>query len=365
MKTLLKKLIPASIVQSVREAKKLASRAILKLTFSNRLTASLYYLFAGDFSNEQHAVLEGRRAYYESLAMIGKSCALLRRNIHRLEKGLIMRPRRSVFAEKFIKETVNCYKQAMKDGVLDESELKWATDVLDEYFSVVGESLVVAAAHDVYVASRCTALSAKNIDSILGSEYPAFKPYSHNSLPSISLDFDTLRQLFIRRRSVRWYQARSVPVELVIKAASIATFAPSACNRQPYRFLFCGNGKRAVEIAKCAGGTAGFAENLPSMIVVVGDLSAYPFERDRHLIYIDGSLATMQLILALETLGLSTCCINWPDIDSSERKIRSVVKLKEYERVIMLLAVGYADVTGGIPYSQKKASEMILEEIAE
>src|SRR5690606_16867538 len=107
-------------------------------------------------------------------------------------------------------------------------------------------------------------------------------------------------------------------------------------------------------IANCAGGTSGFAENLTSIVAVVGDLSAYPYERDRHLIYIDGSLAAMQLMLALETLGLSTCSINWPEINANERKIRKVIKLKDYERVVMLLAVGYADQTGGIPYSQKK-----------
>src|SRR5690606_11809839 len=127
---------------------------------------------------------------------------------------------------------------------------------------------------------------------------------------------------------------------------------------------FCNNKEKAVSIAKCAGGTNGFAENLPAMITIVGDLSAYPYERDRHLIYIDGSLAAMQLMLALETLGLSTCSINWPEVDSNERKLRKLIKLKDYERVIMLLAVGYADAGGGVPYSQKKENKLVLENIS-
>ena len=92
------------------------------------------------------------------------------------------------------------------------------------------------------------------------------------------------------------------------------------------------------------------------IIAVVGDLSSYPAERDRHVIYIDGSLVTMQLMLALETLGLSTCAINWPDVENREQKLDKLLNLNKYERTIMLLAVGYADPQGGIPFSQKKNS---------
>jgi hypothetical protein len=58
---------------------------------------------------------------------------------------------------------------------------------------------------------------------------------------------------------------------------------------------------KASEVAATAMGTAGFSNNIPALIAVVGDLSAYPAERDRHVIYIDGGLATMQLMLAFET----------------------------------------------------------------
>lgn len=57
--------------------------------------------------------------------------------------------------------------------------------------------------------------------------------------------------------------------------------------------MFCNEKEKAVATAKCVGGATDFAENLPAMIAIVGDLSAYPYERDRHLIYIDGSLAAM------------------------------------------------------------------------
>lgn len=363
MKSIIKSLLPAAAIKHIKNIKSSLDKNLLSLAQRNSVLSNLYCLVSGGFTREHHAVLKGRNAYYKSLNDIGESCALLRRNTHRLEKGLIMRPRRKVFAEGFITETVNCYCDAIVSQKLANAEKKWATDVLDEYFSIIGYSLTIEKAQKNYELARHNYIEDA-ISTIFPSESGHYKPYQKKQLPALATSYDELKKLFIRRRSVRWYEEKSVPENLIQKAANIASFAPSACNRQPYRFLFSNEKDKAVAIAKCAGGTTGFAENLPSIIAIIGDLSAYPFDRDRHLIYIDGSLAAMQLMLAMETLGLSTCPINWPEVESSERKIRELIALEDYERVIMLLAVGYADTTGGIPYSQKKENSLILEKIS-
>lgn len=364
MKSLLRKTLPTGVVTLLQGVKAKIEMFFVYLAGKSRLSADVYYLVANGFSNEHIAVLRGRKAYYDSLKNIGATSALLRRNTHRLEKGLIMRPRRDVFAEGFIQETVDCYRKAVEAPRIPASEKKWATDVLDEYFRVVASTRVTEKAKAAYTEFRRNPTDDLDCVAVLPGPDLAFKPYSYKHLPQAEIGFEELKKLFIRRRSVRWYRDQPVPLELVQKAANVASLAPSACNRQPYRFAFCNNKAKAVAIAKCAGGTGGFADNLPAIIAIVGDLSAYPFERDRHLIYIDGSLASMQLMLALETLGLSSCSINWPEVDVSERKIRKIINLKDYERVVTLLAVGYADEDGGIPYSQKKMGNSILEDIS-
>lgn len=365
MKTIIKKFIPLNLINIIKKIIIKTSTLFLILTKKSDLLSKLYFLISNDFSNEHKGVLSGRRAYYESLKKIGVSCALLRRNTHRLEKGLIMQPRRSVFAEGFIKETVDCYRDAVMSNLLEFAEKKWATDVLDEYFKVIGSTATTEQARAVYNLSRKGFCDSSNLIPNFPSIAATYCPYPHELLPDSKVSFQELKQLFIRRRSVRWYQDKKVPLTLVQQAANIASFAPSACNRQPYRFIFCNEKEKSIAIAKCAGGTSGFAENLPAMIAIVGDLSSYPFGRDRHLIYIDGSLAAMQLMLALETLGLSTCSINWPEVESNEKKIRKIINLKDYERIVMLLAVGYAEKSGGVPYSQKKENKLILEDISQ
>jgi nitroreductase len=364
MKSFLKKAIPTSFLKKIRSIQYLLGIKVGSVASKSKFLSNLFYSFSHSFSQEHHAVLKGKQAYHESLKDIGETCALLRRNTHRLEKGLIMRPRRSVFAEGFIQETVDCYKNAITSNELAQNEKKWASDVLDEYFRIVGATKVTAKARIEYEESRSKVTDDFESTSLIPAVDSHFKPYTYAHLPEPKVSVGELEKLFVKRRSVRWYQDKPVPKALVQQAANLASLAPSACNRQPYRFVFCNDKDKAVAIAKCAGGTIGFAENLPSIIAVVGDLSAYPYERDRHLIYVDGALGSMQLMLALETLELSSCSINWPEVDASERKIRKIIDLKGYERVVMLLAVGYAEPEGGIPFSQKKMNKLILEDIS-
>ena len=353
MKSAVKRILPKWLKDSVLYTKKILGLVLPPLFKGNSFMGSVYYaILSRQFDREHQAVLAGKVAYEEGVKKIGGSSTLLRRNIHRLEKGLIMEPRRDIFAEKFIEETVKTYQRAISQGCLQSDEKKWFTDVLVEYFSVVKETDLISKAKQLFLQSL-----------VESEEEKRFIPYLFDELPVTDIQYDELNKLFIKRRSVRWYQDKGVPMKMIEKAVNIATLAPSACNRQPYSFYVSKTKSKAVELAKCAGGTQGWSENIPCTIVVVGDLSAYPGERDRHLIYIDASLAAMQLMLALETLGLSTCAINWPDVKMAEQKMEELLGLKLYERPIMLLSVGYGKENGSIPYSQKKSAQVLIKKV--
>lgn len=355
----LRKALPPPVKRTLRRTLNVMHAASPRVFAVNRWLANLYYLlFSRRFDREHLAVLKGRAAYHRALRSMDDTSPLLRRNVHRLEKGLIMQPCRNVFAEEFILETVRCYNRAKARVGYSTDELRWASDVLDEYFSVVEDTPPIRKARKEYARERAERAPAGN------AEPRTFQPYPLSTCPDTDVSFDQLATLFLRRRSVRWYKQQPVPSDLIQQVINAAALAPSACNRQPYRFIVADDPDRATEIAECAGGTTGFAHQIPAIIVVVGDLSAYPEERDRHLIYIDASLAAMQLMLAAETLDLSTCPINWPDMDWSERKLQGILGLPEHERIVMLIAIGYGDPASGIPYSQKKQNSLITQACA-
>lgn len=354
MKSILRKLLPQKNIVKLKNAVSTFDEKIYPFFAKNSLLSSIYYcFFSTQFRREHQAVLKGRIQYQASLNAIEQSSVLLRRNTHRLEKGLIMQPRREVFAQAYITETVDCFCKCIVSSTICNDELKWAQDVLVSYFDIVGSDAVIDQAKQQFQALNLKRFDI-NDDSL---------PYQHHERVQSNLSSLQLASLFKQRRSVRWYEQKPVEQSLIAQAIEMASQAPSACNRQPFQFYTITDMDKASDIASIAMGTTGFSDNIPALLVVVGDLSAYPAERDRHVIYIDGGLASMQLMLAFETMGLSSCPINWPDIEICERKIAKKLHLPKHLRPIMLMSVGYGESSGKIPFSQKKNAKILMKEV--
>lgn len=340
-------------VPAIRKTYETANRGVLAVGGTSRIGATLYALVGFvTFNREQWAVLSGRRAYYENLRRRRTSHVELRRNVHRLEKGILMRPRRETFAKDYILETVEYYALAVdrgpNDPAMDPSEVQWASDVLTEYFRVVtAADPVVDRAREAFAAVRHA------------PEPSAVKPYEHGSIPASSITYDDMLALAHQRRSVRWFLDKPVDRDLIDKALAVGRQSPSACNRLPYEYLVFDDPELVKKVGGIPFGAAGYFEQIPTLIVVKGRLDDYFSPRDRHVIYIDASLASMAFMFALETLGLSSSVINWPDFEPLEAKMAKTLGLAPHERIIMLMAVGYADPTGMVAFSQKKDLDVL------
>ena len=326
-------------------------RWLAPVAASHRALANAYYaLINPRFRREMRLTAAGRAAFFANRNRA--PIALLRRNIHRLEKGLTMRPRSAVFAEGYIAETVLAFQRLQASEHTDPETLRWANDVLEEYFSIVTATPTIETVKTQFESlSRPRTSRASSADN--------WSPRARDENVVSGVGYEQFLALCHQRRSTRWFLAKPVPHELVNQALEAALQAPSACNRQPFFYRVLLESTEAADVASIAMGTAGYAHQIPTLIVVIGDFSCFEHERDRHVPYIDGSLATMQLMLALETLGLASCPINWPDIEHLERRMAARLHLEPFHRPIMLLALGYPDPTGGIAYSAKKTPEQI------
>lgn len=353
LKNLAKRLLAIGWVRRLYEG---AMRGMAEVFGAHRLLSVPYSLLAfGTFNREQFAVLRGRRDYYRNLSRRRRSHTELRRNVHRLEKGISMQPRRPVFALDYLGETIEYYEKAVtnrdddRTGI-DTEELTWAHNVLSDYFALVdGANPVVALA-----LARFEATHAAFQPDVL-----AHKPFRRVDAAHTEARYEDLMSLAMRRRSVRWFKPDRVPRELVDRALLVGRQAPTACNRLPYEFRIFDDPSMVKKIAGIPFGSAGYSHQIPTVAVVVGRLNHYFSPRDRHVIYVDSSLAAMGFMLALETLGLSSSVINWPDFEPLEGKMQKALNLDYDERVVMLIAIGYADPEGLIPYSQKKPLEIL------
>ncbi|NTW41307.1 MAG: nitroreductase family protein [Cellulomonadaceae bacterium] len=350
LKRIAKNLLAVPVIRKTYET---VNRGVLTAAGSTRVGATLYSIPGlATFNREQYAVLSGRRAYYENLRRGRVSHVELRRNIHRLEKGILMRPRRDAFAKDYILETVDYYRAAVapraSGPVLAASEAQWAHDVLAEYFSVV------TVADPVVDRARAAFTGLEHAPSD-----GAVRPYPHSAVPDSGISYEQMLALSHQRRSVRWFLDKPVDRDLIDKAMTVARQSPTACNRLPYEYLVFDDPDLAKKIAGIPFGSAGYSHQIPTLIVVKGKLDSFFSPRDRHGIYIDAALSSMAFMFALETLGLSSSVINWPDFEPLERTMAKTLGLAPHERVIMLMAVGYADPTGMVAFSQKKDLDVI------
>lgn len=346
LRRIAKQLLAIVLVRRLYEA---VNRAFLEVFGSNRLLAHVgFTLFPLAFNREQSAVLQGRRDYYRYKQTERRSHVELRRNIHRLEKGLIMMPRRSVFARDYITETIEFYEYAATQfardpGSMDASEIQWAHDVLVAYFEACTEpNPIVDDARRRFEALPWSGGYCRKV------------PYNKLEASTSTVTFEQLVELASQRRSVRFFDDRPVPRELIDRALTVARQAPTACNRLPYEIRLFDDPAMVAEVAGLPFGAAGYSHQIPTIAVVIGKLDSYFSPRDRHAIYVDSSLAAMSFLFALETLGLSSSIINWPDFEPLEQKMQRTLGTDLSERVIMLIAIGYAHPDAMVPYSQKK-----------
>ncbi|HBS77345.1 MAG TPA: nitroreductase-like protein, partial [Pseudomonas sp.] len=182
--------LPDPVKNAIKATRDNTGLALVRLFSSSGFLASVYYcLISREFDREHRAVLLGRLNFAKRMRGQGENDAFLRRNVHRLEKGLIMRPRRSTFAEDYIGPTVRCYANATQAGVINGQQ-RWANDVLTDYFSAVGSTPRIDSAKRAFTSTQTP------------DETNRCVPYPHSQLPECPVSYDELMVLFRRRRSV-------------------------------------------------------------------------------------------------------------------------------------------------------------------
>ena len=307
----------------------------------NRFTW-LYYVYRSRFQFRLNALQAGMKMNRKDQANVFN----FRRSIHRIEKGLSFKHLRDVFAESYILETVNYLAQIESSGNLNVKTVSWGVSVLNEYFLKCKHTEQVSEAYSLF----------RNIN--LENKQPDWNPYCEKSRVNLSVDYHALYQLSLRRRSVRHYLDKEVEFTLIKQAMEVAALSPSSCNRQSFKFLFYNDRLMVDQISAIPGGVAGY--EIPSVVIVVGSYRGYFDERDIAVPVIDSSLAMMAFLFTLETLGLSSVCINWPNLPDKEKRIRELVKIERDEFIVVMIGVGYADPEGKIPYSAKREVDELI-----
>lgn len=319
-----------------------------------------YFAATGAFRAEQNAVAAGMRHHYNAENTY-RSQMFMRRSVHRIEKGLTSRPLRTSFAGDYIEKTVNTVTRLMRDPDHgDPDELRWAKDVLNSYFRATAGSIDSRVQRARASWKETGRQLPQAPEKSTGATAESLEPFEQTQLVDGPSRYSSFAAIAEHRRSVRFFKDAPVPRDVVEEAVRVGLTAPSACNRQSFRLHIVDNPVLRAKVAAIPMGTAGFAEQIPATAVLIGQHRGYEHERDRHAIYVDGGLFATGFILALEGLGLNTCCINWPDMYEKDRQMRRAIDIADDERVIMLIAIGYGRSSQLVPRSHKRNAKAVV-----
>lgn len=132
------------------------------------------------------------------------------------------------------------------------------------------------------------------------------------------------------RRSIRKYKSEPIPKEKLEMILEATRLAPSAANRQPWRFIIVQDQDRKKALAEAANKQT-FLSEAAAITVAVGDpdVSAKWHEKDVMI-------AMEHMVLAATALGYGTCWIGAFDEDAVKHLLKIPLKLK----VVALLPIG-------------------------
>jgi len=141
------------------------------------------------------------------------------------------------------------------------------------------------------------------------------------------------------RRSVRKFQKKSIPEEIVDKLIEALIWAPSAGNLQSRKFYFVFSDKIKEKLVQAASGQDFIAQ---ASLVVVGctddKIAGRYGERGKNLYTIcDVAMSIQNMMLLAQEFGLGTCPVGAFD----EEKVSKILNIPKSLHPILIIPVGY------------------------
>jgi nitroreductase len=187
----------------------------------------------------------------------------------------------------------------------------------------------------------------------------------------------TLTELLIKRRSIRHFQDKTIPGELIKGILNDSILAPSAGNGQPWEFIVVTNREMIDRISvecknnllkRMANNPRDYAKryekmlqkshfhifyHAPAVIFILG-------KSGLKNLHVDCALAACYLMMSATSRDLGTCWVNFGTV-IHDPVIRRDLGLLEDHQIVAPIALGYPAKIPGIPHRKEPQILRIIE----
>lgn len=173
-----------------------------------------------------------------------------------------------------------------------------------------------------------------------------YKKWNETGLPQIHYDkgqsifqpSSPIMDVLKNRVSTRIWKATPVEEEKIQAIIQTAAYAPTSCNRQPWKLYVRKNSSIIEELAKSDVNNKALLEKAPVIIYITIDNRLYPEIMAPAL---DAGIIGLQLSLAAAALGLGGCLMyGCENFDQDE--FRRQYNIPSYRYMYLMYLVGYA-----------------------
>lgn len=144
------------------------------------------------------------------------------------------------------------------------------------------------------------------------------------------------------RRSVRKYMDKDVPDHLIDEILDCAMKAPSAHNKQPWSFIVVKDKNKIKKLSELHQWSS-FVSGAPVCIVVC--LTKETKSDFQPSMYLSVAAAIQNMLLAIHSLGLSSCWTYLKDFEHTlaEDGAKKLLNIPDDVEAICMLPIGYSD----------------------
>jgi len=138
--------------------------------------------------------------------------------------------------------------------------------------------------------------------------------------------------LILSRRSIRNYENKDIPEEILKQILETGRQAPSAVNRQPIRFVVVNDHDILKNL--CDNLFTRFVKYAP--LVIVGCANTKSLLTGKWAV-VDATIAMQNMVIAAWSLGIGSCWIG----ACNEKKVKEFLSISDKWKVVAVLTFGY------------------------
>jgi len=156
------------------------------------------------------------------------------------------------------------------------------------------------------------------------------------------------------RKSVRAYEDRDVPDEVLTRLLEATRLAPSASNRQEWRFVVARDPDTRQRLMRAARGQR-FVGQAPVVLACCAETDEHLMPCGQLSYPIDVAIAVDHLTLCAAAEGLGSCWIGAFD----EPQVKDILAIPPAVRVVALLPLGYPQDPAPVAKSRFPLEELV------